>query len=201
MRDRPLSADPHLRRHPRPARTDPTGVRVRPRRNDLLVRHPGHRHRRIAMHRATARMDSVAFTGLLGELIEQHGPIFTLVMDNGSAHTSRHTTAWLAEHPGSRWPTPGPCFLGQPHRVSLRHLRPSAAAPRSLLRTRRLRRPGSGLGRPPQHSPSASHLHLATQRMITNFRTRPLARSRTPAQCGLRPCPAAGPVPCRRGSK
>ncbi len=74
---------------------------------------------RIAMHRATARMDSVAFTGLLGELIEQHGPIFTLVMDNGSAHTSRHTTAWLAEHPGSRWPTPGPCFLGQPHRVSL----------------------------------------------------------------------------------
>ena len=55
---------------------------------------------RVDMRRATARMDSVAFTALLGELIKQHGPIFTLVVDNGPAHTSRHTTAWLAEHPG-----------------------------------------------------------------------------------------------------
>lgn len=54
---------------------------------------------RLAMHRASARMDSAAFTDLLEDLITVHGPIFTLIMDNGSAHTSRHTTAWLDDHP------------------------------------------------------------------------------------------------------
>lgn len=56
----------------------------------------------IDVRRASGRMDSAAFTDLLGDLIEVHGPIFTLVMDNGSAHTSRRTTAWLADHPGIR---------------------------------------------------------------------------------------------------
>jgi transposase len=55
---------------------------------------------RIEMHRVSGQMNSVAFTDLLEHLTAVHGPIFTLVLDNGSAHTSRHTTAWLADHPG-----------------------------------------------------------------------------------------------------
>ncbi len=52
----------------------------------------------VQMIPAAGPMDSPAFTDLLEQLIEVHGPVFTLVMDNGSAHTSRHTRTWLGEH-------------------------------------------------------------------------------------------------------
>jgi hypothetical protein len=54
----------------------------------------------VSMRKASTRMDPATFTGLLQELTDQHGPMFTLVMDTGSAHTSRHATSWLAEQPG-----------------------------------------------------------------------------------------------------
>ncbi|WP_432537732.1 IS630 family transposase [Kineococcus arenarius] len=85
---------------------------------------------RVDMRRATGRMDSLAFTDLLQDLIEQHGAIFTLVMDNGSAHTSRHTTAWLAQHPGitvfhtpvhASWVNPIESVFGICARQLLRH--------------------------------------------------------------------------------
>ncbi len=55
---------------------------------------------RLCMIPATGRMDSAAFCELLAQLVNEHGPIFTLIMDNGSAHTSYATRAWLAQHPG-----------------------------------------------------------------------------------------------------
>ncbi len=54
----------------------------------------------VEMVRARSRMDSAAFIEVLEHLQEVHGSDFVLIMDNGSAHTSRATTAWLAEHPG-----------------------------------------------------------------------------------------------------
>ncbi|WP_432536657.1 IS630 family transposase [Kineococcus arenarius] len=54
----------------------------------------------VQMLRARSRMDSAAFIEVLDYLKEVHGPDFILIMDNGPAHTSRVTTAWLAEHPG-----------------------------------------------------------------------------------------------------
>ncbi len=54
----------------------------------------------VAMIRARSRMDSAAFIEVLQHLKDVHGSDFVLIMDNGSAHTSRATTAWLAEHPG-----------------------------------------------------------------------------------------------------
>jgi transposase len=56
----------------------------------------------VQMIRAKTRMDSAAFVEVLQGLIDEQGDVFTLVMDNGSAHTSRQTRAWLGEHPGIR---------------------------------------------------------------------------------------------------
>lgn len=54
----------------------------------------------VDMVRARSRMDSTAFIEVLQHLKDVHGDDFALIMDNGPAHTSRATTAWLAEHPG-----------------------------------------------------------------------------------------------------
>lgn len=50
--------------------------------------------------RAADRMSSTAFTAVLQALIDEHGDVLTLVMDDGPAHASRQTRAWLVEHPG-----------------------------------------------------------------------------------------------------
>ncbi|WP_328295906.1 IS630 family transposase [Kineococcus sp. NBC_00420] len=84
----------------------------------------------VSMRRATARMDSAAFTDLLKNLQAEHGPVFTLVMDNGSAHTSKHTRQWLTEHPGvtvvhtpvhASWVNPIESVFGICVRQVLRH--------------------------------------------------------------------------------
>ncbi|WP_432502625.1 transposase [Kineococcus arenarius] len=54
----------------------------------------------VQMLRARSSMDSAAFIEVLEYLKDVHGPDFMLIMDNGPAHTSPATTAWLAEHPG-----------------------------------------------------------------------------------------------------
>ncbi|WP_432502623.1 IS630 family transposase [Kineococcus arenarius] len=54
----------------------------------------------VEMIRATSSMDSAAFIEVLQHLTDAHGPTFTLVMDNGPAHTSHATRSWLTEHPG-----------------------------------------------------------------------------------------------------
>ncbi len=54
----------------------------------------------VEMVRARSRMDPAAFIEVLEYLKDVHGADFVLIMDNGPAHTSRATTAWLAEHPG-----------------------------------------------------------------------------------------------------
>lgn len=54
----------------------------------------------LTMLPAAGRMDSAAFTDVLAHLVDTYGEVFTLVMDNGPAHTSRHTRAWLDDHPG-----------------------------------------------------------------------------------------------------
>ncbi|WP_432571145.1 IS630 family transposase [Kineococcus sp. SYSU DK005] len=54
----------------------------------------------VEMIRARSRMNSAAFIEVLERLRDANGCDFVLVMDNGSAHTSKATTAWLAEHPG-----------------------------------------------------------------------------------------------------
>ncbi|PRY03394.1 transposase [Kineococcus rhizosphaerae] len=54
----------------------------------------------VQMIRSTQRMDSVAFIEVLEHLVAVHGSIFTLVMDNGPAHTSYATRTWLQAHPG-----------------------------------------------------------------------------------------------------
>lgn len=56
----------------------------------------------IALHRAQERMDSTAFTMILDDLVAEHGDDLTIIMDNGSAHTSRHTTRWREHHPSVR---------------------------------------------------------------------------------------------------
>ena len=47
-------------------------------------------------------MDSAAFVDVAQSLVQAHGDTFTLIMDNGSAHTSYATRTWLARHPGIR---------------------------------------------------------------------------------------------------
>ena len=54
----------------------------------------------VEMIRSTSRMDSAAFAEILQHLTDVHGSTFTLIMDNGPAHTSYATRTWLAEHPG-----------------------------------------------------------------------------------------------------
>ena len=56
----------------------------------------------VQIIRSRARMDSAAFIEVLQGLVDEHGDFFTVVMDNGSAHTSRQTRAWLVERPGIR---------------------------------------------------------------------------------------------------
>lgn len=53
----------------------------------------------VAMIRSRSRMNSAAFIEILEHLKGVHGNDFVLILDNGPAHTSRATTAWLAEHP------------------------------------------------------------------------------------------------------
>ncbi len=53
----------------------------------------------VALHRARTRMDSPAFTMILDDLVAAHGEDLTLIMDNGSAHTSKHTARWISLHP------------------------------------------------------------------------------------------------------
>lgn len=56
----------------------------------------------VALRRAEDRMDSPAFTMVLDDLVATHGDDLTVIMDNGSAHTSKHTTRWMNLHPGVR---------------------------------------------------------------------------------------------------
>lgn len=56
----------------------------------------------VEMTRARSGMDSAAFIDVREHLVDAHGRDFVLVMDNGSTHTSRASTAWLAKHPASR---------------------------------------------------------------------------------------------------
>ncbi|MFH1330250.1 MAG: IS630 family transposase [Actinomycetota bacterium] len=50
-----------------------------------------------------SRNDSVNFCGFLNEIEHSVDPTLNIhiIMDNGSAHTSKHTKAWFGEHP--RW--------------------------------------------------------------------------------------------------
>ena len=57
----------------------------------------------VALHRSSSygqRMNSEAFTMVLDDLVAAHGQDFTIVMDNGAAHTSGHTRRWMSLHPG-----------------------------------------------------------------------------------------------------
>ena len=54
----------------------------------------------VALHRAHQRMNSEAFTMVLDDLVAAHGSDFTIIMDNGSAHTSAHTRRWIDHHRG-----------------------------------------------------------------------------------------------------
>lgn len=54
----------------------------------------------VEMIRSGSGMNSAAFIEILEHLEGVHGADFVLIMDNGPAHTSRATAAWLAEHPG-----------------------------------------------------------------------------------------------------
>ena len=54
----------------------------------------------VALHRAQQRMNSEAFTMVLDDLVAAHGSDFTIIMDNGAAHTSAHTRRWIDLHPG-----------------------------------------------------------------------------------------------------
>lgn len=56
----------------------------------------------VALRRAQDRMDSPAFTMVLDDLVATHGDDLTLIMDNGSAHTSKHTSRWMDLHPHVR---------------------------------------------------------------------------------------------------
>jgi DDE superfamily endonuclease len=53
----------------------------------------------IALRRARTRMDSAAFTTVLDDLAADRGETFTIILDNGSTHTSAHTARWFARHP------------------------------------------------------------------------------------------------------
>jgi hypothetical protein len=53
----------------------------------------------IALRRARSRMDSAAFTTVLDDLLAAQGTDVTIIMDNGSTHTSAHTTRWIDDHP------------------------------------------------------------------------------------------------------
>ena len=53
----------------------------------------------IALRRATDRMNSAAFTMVLDDLVAAQGRDFTIIMDNGSTHTSAYTTRWITHHP------------------------------------------------------------------------------------------------------
>ena len=84
----------------------------------------------LAMVPAAERMDSASFCHLLDRLLLEHGEIFTLIMDNGPAHTSRATRAWLAQHPGitilhtpahASWVNPIESVFGILARQVLRH--------------------------------------------------------------------------------
>lgn len=54
----------------------------------------------VRMIRARERMNSEAFIDVLAALVTIYGDTFTIILDNGSAHTSRATRAWLQAHPG-----------------------------------------------------------------------------------------------------
>jgi transposase InsO family protein len=56
----------------------------------------------VTLQRATTRMTSEAFTMVLDDLVAVHGEDFTIIMDNGAAHTSGHTRRWIDHHPGVR---------------------------------------------------------------------------------------------------
>jgi hypothetical protein len=84
----------------------------------------------VSLTRATGGMNSTAFITVLEDLTTLHGPVFTLIMDNGPAHTSRATRAWLAEHPGitvchtpahASWVNPIESVFGILARQVLRH--------------------------------------------------------------------------------
>ena len=53
----------------------------------------------VALRRAQEPMNSAAFTMVLDDLVATHGEGFTIIMDNGSAHTSAHTRRWIDLHP------------------------------------------------------------------------------------------------------
>ena len=54
----------------------------------------------VALRRSEDRMNSAAFTMVLDDLVAAHGDALTIIMDNGSAHTSAHTRRWIDLHPG-----------------------------------------------------------------------------------------------------
>lgn len=56
----------------------------------------------VGLIRSATRMDSDAFTMVLDDLVAAHGEDFTIVMDNGAAHTSKHTQRWMSQHPQVR---------------------------------------------------------------------------------------------------
>src|SRR3954467_4841154 len=59
----------------------------------------GRDRRGISLRRARSRMGSAAFTTVLDYLLAAQGTDFTIIMDNGSTHTSAYTTRWLNAHP------------------------------------------------------------------------------------------------------
>ena len=79
---------------------------------------------------AAERMGSASLCHLLSRLLHEHGPVSASIMDNGAAHTSRATRAWLAQHPGvtvlhtpphASWVNPIESTFGIVARQVLRH--------------------------------------------------------------------------------
>ena len=54
---------------------------------------------KVSLKKAEGRCDSEAFTLLLEKILEEYPGEITLIMDNGSSHTSKWTQTWLKEHP------------------------------------------------------------------------------------------------------
>lgn len=52
----------------------------------------------VGLRRAQSPMDSAAFTMVLEDLVAAYGDAFTVIMDNGSDHTSAHIARWIAAH-------------------------------------------------------------------------------------------------------
>lgn len=53
----------------------------------------------VRLVRAAGRCDSQQFTLFLEDLVARRGPEVTIILDNGPAHVSKHTKAWLKAHP------------------------------------------------------------------------------------------------------